>query len=1139
MSLATKNVATVLVGVGMILALSFAFVTPAKADMLSDLQAQVQALLAQIAALQGGSPSTPTGGSCVSFTRNHQMGDNGGEVMQIQKFLNSNGAVVSATGAGSVGNESSYFGAKTKAAVAKWQAANGVAPAAGYWGPLTRAKANTMCTPSGGNTGTPTTPTGSGLTVMAGTQPANSLAPQSAARVPFTTFSITNNSGAAVTINGITVKRTGLGANAVFSGIVLIDSNGLQVGTSKTLNSNDQAVLGDTWTINPGQTQTFTVAGNMASSLSSYAGQVVSLSVVGINTTATVSGSLPITGAQQTINATLSMGSISTSSSAFDPGSSQTKSIGDTGVKFSGIRFTAGSAEDVRLFSVRWRQVGSASGVDLANVMTYINGTAYPATVDATGKYYTTTIPGGVLIAKGNSIDVYVQGDIVGSNASGRTIEFNIDKVTDVYFVGQTYGYGIAPSGTNTPWYDTYIVTVQGGTATTISKANEVAAQNIAVNVSGQPLGGFVTDFKGEAVTVTGLSFTVASSSTAGGVLTNVSIVDENGVVVAGPVDASGSGLTTLTFTDSVTFPVGRKVYTLKGKVSANTTNGSTIYLTTNPSAWSSPTGQTTGNSVTISQTSFAMNTMTVKAATLAVAVSATPAAQNIVAGGVATHLATLQFDATQSGENVRISSIKLDYDGSDNSFAAALNVHSSCQLFDGATALNSGSNVVNPSDTATTTAGIDVTVTFDNPVVITKGTVKEMAWKCNISSTAHNNSQSQWGMGSTNIGLISATGVDSSNSVTASGSGGNGQVMTISSGSLTVATDASSPSYSIVSGGSTGVTLGVAKFRAANESVNLQRIGLVLTNSASSSASDLVSVTLWNGTTQIGTATFVGTNTHATSTLTSPLLLTKDQDVTITIKGNMADVGGSNAGTTGHLIAVDVESGTNTQGTGVGSGSTVNSTGSTSVAGVRLFKSFPVFAEETGSAALSSTGVQDGKLMRFKVTADSKGSISIAKFSLSFATTSATLSSVNVYGFTDSSYSTPVSGVQTDGGFMASSITPTSASAQNDFWAQTSAGASTTVQVPAGQTRYFEVRGSVAGTASTFSVVTTLLGDAAYPSLSGFDGTGTQIHNDSNNDFIWSPNTDGASAFTDADWTNGFGVVGLPSGGLTKTRGN
>src|SRR3989338_9799987 len=87
-ALATKNVATVLVAVAMVFGFAFAFATPAKADVISDLQAQIQSLLAQISALQGSS----SGGSCNTFTRSHQQGDSGGEVMWIQQFLNSNGA---------------------------------------------------------------------------------------------------------------------------------------------------------------------------------------------------------------------------------------------------------------------------------------------------------------------------------------------------------------------------------------------------------------------------------------------------------------------------------------------------------------------------------------------------------------------------------------------------------------------------------------------------------------------------------------------------------------------------------------------------------------------------------------------------------------------------------------------------------------------------------------------------------------------------------------------------------------------------------------------------------------------------------------------------------------------------------------
>lgn len=61
------------------------------------------------------------------------------DVLDLQRYLNSHGSPVAATGAGSSGNETNYFGPATKAAVIHWQTVNGISPAAGYFGPLSRA----------------------------------------------------------------------------------------------------------------------------------------------------------------------------------------------------------------------------------------------------------------------------------------------------------------------------------------------------------------------------------------------------------------------------------------------------------------------------------------------------------------------------------------------------------------------------------------------------------------------------------------------------------------------------------------------------------------------------------------------------------------------------------------------------------------------------------------------------------------------------------------------------------------------------------------------------------------------------------------------------------------------------------------
>ena len=140
-ALATKNVAAVALALALVFGFAFAFATPAKADTLSDLQAQVQALLAQIAALQGSS-SMSSGAGCYTFTQNLTVGNTGGEVMWVQQFLNGHGFQVSATGAGSAGHETTTYGPGTKRAVIAYQKAKGIVPTSGTFGPLTRAAVN-------------------------------------------------------------------------------------------------------------------------------------------------------------------------------------------------------------------------------------------------------------------------------------------------------------------------------------------------------------------------------------------------------------------------------------------------------------------------------------------------------------------------------------------------------------------------------------------------------------------------------------------------------------------------------------------------------------------------------------------------------------------------------------------------------------------------------------------------------------------------------------------------------------------------------------------------------------------------------------------------------------------------------------
>ena len=81
-------------------------------------------------------------------------------------------------------------------------------------------------------------------------------------------------------------------------------------------------------------------------------------------------------------------------------------------------------------------------------------------------------------------------------------------------------------------------------------------------------------------------------------------------------------------------------------------------------------------------------------------------------------------------------------------------------------------------------------------------------------------------------------------------------------------------------------------------------------------------------------------------------------------------------------------------------------------------------------------------------------------------------------------------------------------------------------IQVPAGQTRYFDVVGTVASAVAGSSVSTSLLGDAAFIATSSASGVDAWQEDD----FIWSANATTTALVGHVDWTNGTRVPGLPS---------
>jgi len=140
------------------------FFAPVGAQTTADLQTQIDALLNQIRTLQeqlavlqgdeGGEVVSQVSTTGISlFVRNLSIGDAGEEVRNLQKVLNSDSRTkLASSGPGSPGNETTFFGPLTQAAVIKFQDLYaseilhplGLVRGTGFVGPSTRAKLNEL-----------------------------------------------------------------------------------------------------------------------------------------------------------------------------------------------------------------------------------------------------------------------------------------------------------------------------------------------------------------------------------------------------------------------------------------------------------------------------------------------------------------------------------------------------------------------------------------------------------------------------------------------------------------------------------------------------------------------------------------------------------------------------------------------------------------------------------------------------------------------------------------------------------------------------------------------------------------------------------------------------------------------------------
>ncbi|KKT37837.1 MAG: Cell wall surface anchor family protein, partial [Parcubacteria group bacterium GW2011_GWA1_44_13] len=398
-----------------------------------------------------------------TFTTNLKQGSTGADVKNLQILLNSAPSTqVATTGAGSPGNESSYFGPATKAAVIKFQnkyasevlAPVGLTSGTGFVGAATRAKLNTM----GGSTSTTTTVPGCTSTVgfspttgqscatgavtttttttqsgpisvsLANDNPAASAVVASQATADLAHFTFSGNG----TIKNVKLLRTGISSNSTLSSVYLYQGS-VRVSDGASVNNTDSSITFNNLSIAVNGSATLSVKADIAANT---AGQIVGVQLVGYTVSgATAMNTANISGNYMNVASAALAGVTASSTSAV----TATVNAGTIGQTFWSGAVNV-STRAVSLKGAAFKFIGSATSDAATKLQLYVNGlpVGSTASVDSVTNRLSFDFGTSPVTLNTGSQTVELRGDIV--KGSNRTIQFNLENASDLITMDSQLG---------------------------------------------------------------------------------------------------------------------------------------------------------------------------------------------------------------------------------------------------------------------------------------------------------------------------------------------------------------------------------------------------------------------------------------------------------------------------------------------------------------------------------------------------------------------------------------------------------------------------------------------------------------------------------------------------------------------------
>lgn len=878
-----------------------------------------------------------------------------------------------------------------------------------------------------------TTTGGSASVALASDNPAATILASGTAFNPVLKVTLTAGSSA-VSVTGLTVRKSGFAANTGITGIDVVDAQGIRHGNvASSISTDNDAVLlfsGSPVVVNANSSQTLTVRINLDGSAQSG---TLQFSLVGsasvVTSGGSISGNFPITGNVFT----LQNGSTAIASTTLD-----VISINPTG---SQLNVDAQNEQDITKFQINER--GNNENVKLAKLTLYNNGTAadtdvqdvqlvaQDGTVLATAQQSAKNVVFDLSaspynIDKGTSKNFTVRAKIV--NGAGRTVEFVVYNNYDAVLTGATTGVNVLPTtatgGTSNPPTGTNFpvgnaqVTVNNNVITagfnailigsgTLSFNKDTTSPSTALTpgTNSVVLAKYFAKPTGENMELRKINLALTLSggaSVATDILTGSVTVRVNGASVFSGSPSSislvSSAPTAVTLSTFPALTAGQNnTITVESNIPSGALNGRTIVV----SLGINEVHRVVTNDIVTTNLGnlIAANSISVQAGALKVTNLATPVASSVVPGSSDVTCATIELNAgaVSSGEDVKVSKLVV----TDNLTGGATSTD-----FGNLVMVDSSGNQLSTSASTATDNGT-IAFNFTNPLLVSKTGASVLTLKCDVlTGTAGGHRFTV--ASSTAV----ATGATTGNNIVLTLGTGNGQVLSVAGvGTLlasAVTGAGASPSIDQnVAVGTTQVPVFAFKLTAQNEPVKVTSLKLTASGTIQT-ANDLVNLKLFSSTdngatkTQFASAGQMNTNggtasTSFTWTATDNLLPAAVQPGTPVTVYVTADIGTGGSAVLGDSFVFKIAAAGDVVGKGASSGNAASNTTVVAVSSVSTIAPFSVVAASDSPLGSLTQSIGAGtQIAKIKIT--NNGSAKVTIKSVKFTNTGSSAANADTY---------------------------------------------------------------------------------------------------------------------------------------------